>query len=536
MATINTKMWAGDPNVCRCCLSMTGDTDLTAENIINGHKEVFSDMLHQCFGVYLSRLTDLGCSRWVCQACVQQLRAACAFRKQVVDAEECVVAFFEDNSGLQDKEIKSEIEDDDFFDTENRFENLMSKKKVKHKIHKKRGDRRTRMKDRDSTDDSDTPLTELSRLKSVAAQNEPLVPEDKDQFCVESLEVKHDFVFGNNDLNDNVDKTENDSPTIAPVSPPKHISERKKVIQTCNTVLKHTTACPFRHHKSWFQCFYCLEEFREIKLLRQHTSQKHQDIDKELKKIKRFPRSLQIDISELNCIDCVDFDVNLNNITSLKEHLISRHNLKIYTECIADYKVNTSPYTCHICKLEFHVFRSLTTHLNEHYANCICDVCGKSFINSKRLKVHKRTHESGAFPCNLCGKVLKTKTSKANHMETHSKRILKCQICSQPMKHYNDRVKHMSEVHNITHKFKCPVCPKEYNIRHYLATHMRQTHGNKNKKCAECGMAFITNHSLKKHMLKHSGEKPYECNVCRKAYARSYTLKEHMRSHENEGF
>lgn len=312
----------------------------------------------------------------------------------------------------------------------------------------------------------------------------------------------------------------------------KQISERRRVIVTCGTVLQETTACPFRHHKSWFQCFFCSQDFMEIDSLRNHTLQSHPDIERELKKIKRYPRSLQIDISNLECRSC---HLILTDVENMKGHLVEKHNKIIYKECIADYKINASPYTCHLCRRQFHVFRTLTIHLNEHYANCICDVCGKSFLNSKRLKVHKRTHEDGTYPCDQCGKILKTKISKDNHMESaHSKRIIKCQICLKPMKHYNDRVKHMSEVHNITHKFKCPICSREYNIKHYLATHIRQTHGHKNKKCLDCGMAFITNHGLKKHMSKHTGERPFSCNVCCKSYARSYTLREHMRAHEND--
>lgn len=315
----------------------------------------------------------------------------------------------------------------------------------------------------------------------------------------------------------------------------KQLSERKRVILTCETILKDTTACPFRHHKSWFQCFFCTKDFMEINTLRQHTITNHQNINEEIKKLKRFPRSLQIEISNLKCRHC---DIGLTDVNSLRDHFVDLHEKILYKECIADYKVNCSPYSCHLCERQFHVFRTLTTHLNEHYANCICDVCGKSFLNSKRLKVHKQTHEHGNYPCNECGKVLKTKTSKSNHMESaHSNRVLKCQICLEPMKHYNDRVKHMSVAHNITHKFKCPICAREYNIKHYLATHIRQTHGHKNKKCAQCGMAFITNHGLKKHMLKHSGIKAHSCSICCKTYARSYTLREHiLRAHVSEAF
>lgn len=311
---------------------------------------------------------------------------------------------------------------------------------------------------------------------------------------------------------------------------PKQISERKRVIVTCENVLRETTACPFRHHKSWFQCFFCSEAFMDIDTLKNHNRNTHDDLDNELKTMKRYPRSLQIEISNLECRKC---RVNLTDVNGMRRHLENVHNKLIFNECIADYKVNSSPYTCHLCFQQFHVFRTLTTHLNEHYANCICDVCGRSFINSKRLKVHTRTHENGIFPCTECGKILKTKTSKLNHIESaHSKRVIKCQICFKPMKHYNDRIKHMSEVHDITHKFKCHICLKEYNVKHYLTTHMRQTHGSKNKKCQECGMAFVTNHGLKKHMTKHTGEKAFKCSICGKAYARNYTLREHMRAHE----
>lgn len=312
--------------------------------------------------------------------------------------------------------------------------------------------------------------------------------------------------------------------------PLKQLSHRKRVMQTANTVLKCTTACPFRHHKSWFQCFFCLKEFMDIHTLRTHTRDCHLDMETEIKRLKRYPNSLQLEISYLKCRLC---DLSLNGVTQMKEHFQSEHNKLIYNECIADYKINKSPYSCHICDQQFHMFRSLTTHLNEHYANFICDVCGKSFINTKRLKVHRRTHERGAYPCNQCGKILKSKMSKSNHMESaHFKRVLKCHLCFEPMKHYNDRIKHMSVAHNITHKFTCHICGREYNIKHYLATHMRQTHGHKDKKCADCGMAFITNHGLKKHMLKHTGEKPFICKVCCKSYSRNYTLREHMKIHE----
>ncbi|XP_053608410.1 zinc finger protein 93-like isoform X2 [Plodia interpunctella] len=511
----NLRSWIGQPDVCRCCLSACGLWDMTVPYITEaGKKEVFGDMLQQCFGISLTHITKWGPSRMVCSLCVGHLREAHNFREQVLQANKHFNEHWSSKSEEdKDMDIKMETELEDTHSANCLDDISYSENYSTVKL--------------DITDETVQPISNSEKKRkrqntnNKGVRKKRIKSDEYDSDAPISLLVKkvHDV--------DEEERVVQDQ--LVPANCIKHVSERKRVMLTCCIVLTETTACPFRHHKSWFQCFFCHQDFMEINLLRKHTSQVHHDINGELKKIKRFPRSLQIEISNLECRLC---NLNLMDVESMRRHLVDVHNKIIYKECIADYKVNTSPYSCHICKREFHVFRTLTTHLNEHYANCICDICGKSFLNSKRLKVHKRTHENGNFPCNECGKVLKTKTSKANHMESaHSKRQLKCQICFKPMKHYNDRIKHMSEVHNITHKFVCPICSREYNIKHYLATHMRQTHGHKNKKCGDCGMAFITNHGLKKHMLKHSGEKPFTCNICSKAYARSYTLREHMRCH-----
>ncbi|XP_026749285.1 zinc finger and BTB domain-containing protein 17-like isoform X3 [Galleria mellonella] len=513
----NIKSWVSQPDVCRCCLSASGTWDMTASYVTeSGVKEVYNDMLQDCYGITLSHLTQWGPSHLMCSLCASHLRDANTFREQVLQADKHFTAYWSRPEAFSDVPIKcegasphSDSAEPPYTDDESNITLNSYISPEKSKALRKR---------------------EKSGVKSKRERKKISSDDDYDSDVPISLLVK------DGDMGRLEGKKETDVRTKGQpqTNGTKLVSERKRVMLTCCAVLRDTTACPFRHHKSWFQCFFCSQDFMELNLLRTHTLATHADVEAELKKIKRYPRSLQIEISNLECRHC---NLNLTDVDYMRRHLSEAHGKVIYRECIADYKVDASPYTCHLCKREFHVFRTLTTHLNEHYANCICDVCGKSFLNSKRLKVHKRTHESGQYPCGECGKILKTKTSKANHMESaHSKRQLKCQICFKPMKHYNDRIKHMSEAHNITHKFLCPFCGREYNIKHYLATHIRQTHGHKNKKCVECGMAFITNHGLKKHMLKHTGEKPFICNLCNKSYARSYTLKEHMRAHDNDTY
>ncbi|XP_034838079.1 zinc finger protein 502-like [Maniola hyperantus] len=500
--------WILQPDVCRCCLSGTGTWDLTTAYITDsGGKEVFANILQDCFGVSLSCMNEMDVSRLVCDLCVKQLRGASSFHQQVVRADERFSHYWttrkDYSTNPQSKSYKKKTQ------------------KIRQKNNVKAKKWEQKEIDGEYDCDSDTPI---ARLRGSSVMKEDFVDND---YLPE--EVKENRLQG---YEHEVEIDLTGQSEIRLKKSTKQVSERKRIILTCSIVLIETTACPFRHHKSWFRCFFCTQDFMDINSLKSHYTQSHLDVEAELKKMKRYPRSLQIEISNLECRHC---GTNLTDVDKMIQHFFENHDKTVYKECIADYKVNSSPYMCHLCEKEFHVFRTLTTHLNEHYTNCICDICGKSFMNSKRLKVHKRTHELGTYPCKSCGKVLKTKISQSNHMESaHSKRIIKCQICLKPMKHYNDRIKHMSIAHNITHTFKCPFCDREYNIKHYLSTHIRQTHGHKNKKCKVCNMAFITNHSLKKHMLKHTGERAFTCSFCCKSYARSYTLKEHMRAHEND--
>lgn len=45
------------PNVCRCCLSASGEWDITTSYLsADGKKEVYSEILKDCFGISVSVL------------------------------------------------------------------------------------------------------------------------------------------------------------------------------------------------------------------------------------------------------------------------------------------------------------------------------------------------------------------------------------------------------------------------------------------------------------------------------------------------
>ncbi|XP_048003504.1 uncharacterized protein LOC125239834 isoform X1 [Leguminivora glycinivorella] len=77
-----------DPALCRCCRAIKKCRILTAEYNWMGKKEVYADMVMDCYGILLSHVDDNEKDSGVCATCVVRLREAIAFRQQVLQCEE----------------------------------------------------------------------------------------------------------------------------------------------------------------------------------------------------------------------------------------------------------------------------------------------------------------------------------------------------------------------------------------------------------------------------------------------------------------
>ncbi|CAG9789646.1 unnamed protein product [Diatraea saccharalis] len=102
----NINDLVSQPDVCRCCLSANGKWDLTTSYISeSGTKEIYSEMLQECYGITLSHIKDWATSHMVCSLCVGQLRDACSFRNQVLSASNCFAEYY---NKAKESLIKSE--------------------------------------------------------------------------------------------------------------------------------------------------------------------------------------------------------------------------------------------------------------------------------------------------------------------------------------------------------------------------------------------------------------------------------------------
>ncbi|PZC78535.1 hypothetical protein B5X24_HaOG202101 [Helicoverpa armigera] len=88
MTTKKAKGPTFDGGLCRCCGNMKKCRVLNIEYESFGEKEVYSDMIMDCFSLLLSHLDGVPSERLICATCVNRIRDALSFRRQVLRCEE----------------------------------------------------------------------------------------------------------------------------------------------------------------------------------------------------------------------------------------------------------------------------------------------------------------------------------------------------------------------------------------------------------------------------------------------------------------
>lgn len=321
------------------------------------------------------------------------------------------------------------------------------------------------------------------------------------------------------------------------------VTENLKHKTNIENIIKYSNCTPFSNKTlSGIICAYCKEIYMSPQDLRIHIDLAHQNADiTDHKKMDKNNLAYKIDITNLKCNIC---QANFNSISTLKQHLMNKHDIKFYPDVndyILEFKLSSDEImNCALCHSTFETFKMLLQHMNGHYRNCICDICDLGFINKHRLRNHQRTHEVGTFNCSFCEKIFTTRVRKMCHEKyTHNSNArytTNCPQCDQSFNSYYQRNRHMYTEHNtVAASYRCNICDKSFILKSKLTSHIKKVHlMERNHICSVCGQGFFIKQSLDEHMIKHNGERVYQCMVCHKAYARKKTLREHMRIHNND--
>ncbi|CAG9133796.1 unnamed protein product [Plutella xylostella] len=136
---------------------------------------------------------------------------------------------------------------------------------------------------------------------------------------------------------------------------------------------------------------------------------------------------------------------------------------------------------------------------------CICDVCGKTFINESNLIIHAYNNHS-----------------IVNAKVIHGLNSQQC-INSKPWGPQKDK------------KFFCDICGKGFISKSYLTFHIQTKHLNtKINECKKCGKTFASKSGLRMHMIKHTRIRNFKCKICSKKFVTKPALVYHMRIHTGE--
>lgn len=499
----NNAVFTAKSNICRCCLKSGVFKSISSEYYYSGQKEVYSDMLKTTFDIQLLFADTEPSNHYICEDCILRLRDASKFKQMVVQNEQHYLRVLETIKFDDEKETKQ-------LDDEMKLQEIKCESPTAVEF----GD--------DGFDDDDDNI--IANIKMELSQSDNIL---------DSVPLK-DYAHRRSKLKKCKIKTDADNTS----KDWSKIAERRGngpiLRENSLKLLANSTIFVFQWNKSRYRCFCCKEPFSDVNLLREHTNKLHTLKAIEKKIIDQQNRLVKVDISVLKCKIC---DENLQNLSTLRDHLIDIHNLafELKEDLLVPFKIG-GDLSCQLCKEKFTVFRLLNIHMNKHFQKQVCHICGAGFSNLVFLNLHKtRSHKP--LKCRQCDLTFSNKIDKRTHEITvhnikyERKLRFPCPYCEDRFFQENFRVQHLVEKHGLKKPdFKCNICAKSFITKSLCNNHLKNVHlKQKNHECDVCHNFFYTKSDVLRHKVTHSGVKNFSCSLCNNPFASKDSLRRHMK-------
>lgn len=253
-----------------------------------------------------------------------------------------------------------------------------------------------------------------------------------------------------------------------------------------------------------------------------------------LKIFSLFQRSY-IKNEMLHCIiEQLNKDIDLKNIDEIN---IKKYRLSV--NLTSFHRIALKKVECQKCPMKF-ISKSLLkkhialAHIDTNNA-VICDICGKTFTNSIKLKIHLGCHREKSCP--YCSKSFKSHSHFNLHLKRHKSyvtvkrkvRYLKCNNCDYQSINKSTLDAHINKFHLNIRPYKCQICQKGFYKRDNLSQHLITHKKVKDNICYICGEDFVIERTLKQHLNLHAGQKPFQCDTCKMCFVTSSRRYEHIK-------
>ncbi|XP_029672082.1 zinc finger protein 64-like isoform X3 [Formica exsecta] len=180
------------------------------------------------------------------------------------------------------------------------------------------------------------------------------------------------------------------------------------------------------------------------------------------------------------------------------------------------HQIDIGLFTCKICEAyKSATMVKLLTHMRVHSdtRDYECPDCGKCFKQASQLRNHRVMH-------------LDRKTLEVTRWYTSKK----CDMCGKTYANSKCLKNHIQAVHSKLRPYVCNVCGHSSARKAMLQMHLRQHTGDKPFSCEICEYKTGDHNSLRRHIMQHTGFRPYKCPHCSYTAIQSSSYKNHLKS------